>query len=42
MKNITPVIKVQDIDHTGIVAGIIDQIGLVHPGGNNPPVTHNL
>jgi len=29
MENITPIIEVQDIDHCGIVAGIIDQMGLV-------------
>lgn len=29
MKPSTPSIRVQDIDHCGIVAGIIDEIGLV-------------
>jgi len=29
MEKITPTIEVQDIDHCGIVAGIIDQMGLV-------------
>jgi len=29
MEEITPKIRVQDIDHSGIVAGIIDQMGLV-------------
>ena len=29
MEEITPKIRVQDIDHSGIVAGIIHQMGLV-------------
>jgi hypothetical protein len=31
-------IRVQDIDHVGIIAGIIDEMGLVPRGRSFPPV----
>jgi hypothetical protein len=31
-------IRVQDIDHVGIIAGIIDEMGLVQVGRSFPPV----
>jgi hypothetical protein len=35
MKKMTSLVRVQDLDHSGIVAGIIDEMGLVEQINQN-------